>query len=74
MNGKASPWELIDAQINMFLPDEGKKRWKNLRERKEEPVTIAQMNATLEWLLETQTDRPTNPPSPSASGRGTTAA
>ena len=73
-NGKATPWQLIDAQIAMFLSDSDRERWAKLRDRTEEPVTIAQMNAVLEWLLETQTDRPTNPPSPSASGRGTSAA
>jgi hypothetical protein len=73
-NGKMGPWDLIDAQINLFLSDSDRKRWKELRARDAEPVTIGQMNALLTWLLETQTDRPTNPPSPSASGRGRTAA
>lgn len=69
-----SPWESIDMQVSVFLAEDDRGRWKELRERESEPVTIAQMNGILEWLLETQTDRPTNPPSPSASGRGKPAA
>ena len=39
-----------------------------------EPVTIGQMNAILTWLMEEQTGRPTEAPSPSDSGPGKTAA
>jgi glycosidase len=73
-NGKSDPWQLIDAQINLFLSESDQKRWKELRSRDAEPVTIAQMNDLLTWLLEEQTDRPTNPPSPSVSGPGKSAA
>lgn len=77
-NGKeeddALVWRLLDAQIMLFLDESGQKEWQDLRARDTEPVTIAQMNGILTWLLEQQTGRPTETPSPSASGRGRTAA
>jgi len=67
-------WELMDRQILLFLDEEGHERWKALRAREDSPVTIGQINAVLTWLMEEQTGRPTEPPSPSAPGRGKTAA
>jgi hypothetical protein len=66
-------WKIMDAQIMLFLNESDQKRWKELRSRKEEPVTIAQLTAILTWLMEEQTGRPTEQPSASASGRGRTA-
>lgn len=66
-------WKLMDAQILLFLEEESHERWKALRVRDKEPVTIGQMNALLTWLMEEQTGRPTEAPSPSASGPGKTA-
>ena len=68
--------ELVDQRILAFL-DNGNgqhDRWKELREREDNPVTIGQMNTILTWLMEEQTGRPTEQPSPSAPGRGRTAA
>ena len=67
-------WKLIDAQILLFIEPGQHESWAKLRAREEEPVTIQQLNAILEWLMEAQTGRPTETPSPSASGRGKTAA
>jgi hypothetical protein len=67
-------WDLIDKQILLFLPEADQERWKELRKREDSPVTIGQMNGVLTWLMEEQTGRPTEPPSPSAPGRGRTAA
>ena len=67
-------WGLMDRQILLFLPPEEQEKWKKLREDEEKPVTIAQINAILTWLMEEQTGLPTEAPSPSASGRGSTAA
>lgn len=67
-------WASQDDQILNFLVPEDHERWQNLRARAEEPVTIAQFNAVLEYLVEQQTDRPTQTPSPSATGRGKTVA
>lgn len=65
-------WKQLDQQIELFLVPEDIERWKNLRAREENPVTIVQLNAILEWLVEAQTERPTATPSPSGSGRGKT--
>lgn len=67
-------WASQDEQILNFLVPEDHERWKNLRARDEDPVTISQFNAILEYLVGQQTDRPTPTPSPSATGRGKTAA
>lgn len=67
-----SIWKSIDQQILLFVVPEDHERWTSLREREDSPVTIAQLNAILEWLVGEQTDRPTQTPSPSASGPGKT--
>ena len=67
-------WKLMDAQILLFIEPTQHEMWTELRARQESPVTIAQINAILTWLMEEQTGRPTEPPSPSASGRGKGAA
>ena len=67
-------WRLMDDQILLFIAKEEADRWRELRARDDNPVTIAQLNAILLWLMEEQTGRPTVPPSPSAAGRGRTAA
>lgn len=63
-------WERQDEMIMFFLVPEDHERWQNLRSRDKEPVTIAQFNAILEYLVEAQTERPTQTPSPSGPGRG----
>ncbi len=67
-----SVWKLMDAQILLFIPGQQEK-WDALRAREDNPVTIGQMNGILTWLMEEQTGRPTEQPSPSAPGRGKTA-
>lgn len=67
-------WRLMDDQILLFLAADEHDRWRALRSRDDNPVTIAQLNAILLWLMEEQTGRPTQAPSPSASGRTTTKA
>ena len=71
-----SIWKTLDQQILLFLDpaEDSPERWKKLRAREDQPVTIAQLNSILTWLMEEQTGRPTEAPSPSASGRGRTAA
>ena len=67
-------WRLMDDQILLFLATDEVDKWRALRTRDENPVTIAQLNAILLWLMEEQTGRPTQAPSPSASGRTPTKA
>jgi hypothetical protein len=65
----------LDQRILLFLGGNGDhERWKKLRARKKEPVTMGQINALLMWMIEVQAGRPTIQPSPSDSGRGRTAA
>lgn len=67
-------WATIDEQILIFLVPEDHDKWRELRAREENPVTIKQINAVLDDLIGEQADRPTQTPSPSVSGRGKTAA
>jgi hypothetical protein len=67
-------WKMLDEQIMLFLPEAEQEKWREVRLREEDPVTIAQLNAILTWLMEEQTGRPTVTPAPSDSGRGRTAA
>lgn len=66
-------WSSIDEQVLLFLAPSDHDKWKELRAREEDPVTIKQINAILDFLIGEQSDRPTPTPSPSASGRGRTA-
>ena len=72
-NDPNAVWDLMDRQIILFLPTDEHERWAELRKREDEPVTIGQMNAILTWLMEEQTGRPTEQPSPSGAGPGKTA-
>ena len=66
-------WQQQDEQIMVFLKTEDRARWKELRKRKENPITIGQQNAVLTWLFEAATGIPTSPASPSPSGPGNSA-
>ncbi len=76
-NGADDPnaaWRLMDDQILLFIASDEHERWKAVRAQDDDPVTIQQINAILTWLMEEQTGRPTEAPSPSGSGRTRTAA
>jgi len=61
----------LDAKIQTLLAsDEDRTRWQTLRTREDDPVTLRQLKALVDWIVEVQSDRPTEPPSPSAGGRG----
>ena len=66
-------WRMMDDQILLFLAVDEHDAWRALRARDGDPVTIAQLNAILLWLMEEQTGRPTEQPSPLAAGAGKTA-
>src|SRR5262245_2222585 len=63
---------LLDAQVTIFLNEGDLDRWKSLRERDENPVTLGQLTTLVEWLVEAQSGRPTETPAPSVTGRGKT--
>ncbi len=69
VNGKGdeadATWRMMDEQILLFIASDEHERWTALRVRDDRPVTIAQLNAILLWLMEEQTGRPTVPSSPS---------
>jgi len=68
--------EVVDDRILAFL-DNGNgqhDRWKALRENEDNSPSMGQLRGILEWMIEVQTARPTNQPSPSVAGRGRSAA
>lgn len=66
-------WKIADRQIMLFIEADQHERWIELRERDKDPVTIGQLNAIVQWLMEEQTGLPTVQPSSSGTGRGRTA-
>jgi len=66
----------MDDRIKLFLDNSNGalERWDALRARDDNPVSMGQINDLLLWMVEVQSGRPTIPPSPSATGRGKTAA
>lgn len=73
---EADALKVLDERVLFFLDQNGDnaERWKALRARESDPVTLGQLTGLIEWMVEVQSGRPTIPPSPSASGRGRTAA
>jgi hypothetical protein len=53
--------------------DDGHSRYRALRARTDDPITLLDMTDLVQWLIEEQTGRrPTPPPSPSSRSRGGT--
>lgn len=67
-------YETLIERITMFIDPEndGPKRWKQLSKRKTNPVPHYMYRQLYEWLLEVSSGRPTEQPSPSESGPGST--
>jgi hypothetical protein len=67
--------ERVDEQILAFLNGDADstERWKALRARKENVVPLWKILEFRRQLWETQSERPTTPPSLSVAGRGRTA-
>lgn len=64
-----------DERVLLFLATEDdRKRWTALRADTENAMPLVKMNEVIRWMVEVQATRPTNQPSPSAVGRGKTAA
>ncbi len=65
----------VDEQILAFLngDEESTKRYRDLRARTTDPVPLWKILEFRRLLWETQSERPTNLPSPSAGGPGRTA-
>lgn len=73
---EADALKILDERIVFFLDQNGDSsaRWEALRKRDDDPVTLGQLTELVTWMVEVQSGRPTTAPSPSASGRGKTAA
>lgn len=48
--------------------DDAAARYRKVREQEDDPVNLADLTALVEWLIEEQTGRPTQPLSPSTAG------
>jgi len=64
----------LDKRVLAFMHPDDRDRWTLLRAREEAPVPFVQLREILRWMVETQSNRPTETPSVSAGGRGRTAA
>lgn len=64
--------ELMDEQIMAFLDNSNGQidRWKAMRERENNTPSQGQLQDILVWMVEVQTARPTEQPTPSGRGRG----
>lgn len=68
--------EIVDEVILQMIEDrEGAHgNYLKVRANKDDPITVEDLLELVKWLLEAQTDRPTGPPSASASGPTSTEA
>ena len=71
-NDAAQTIERLDRRIKSFLKPEDHERWDKLRARTENPVPYSALTELERWMVQTQTVRPTETPSPSGGGRGRT--
>lgn len=62
----------LDERILSFLPVSEQERWREMRAREEGAVAFVQLRELVRWMVEVQTERPTETPSPSGGGRGRT--
>jgi len=68
--------EIIDGIIEDLIEDgdDAHTRWRELRTRKVDPITLEDMQELVQWLIVQVANRtPTQPSSPSTNGRGRTA-
>ena len=64
---------LADGERITKVGAKGHARYRKLREREDDPISLGDMTGLVEWLIETETGRvPTQQPSPSRRGRAGT--
>ena len=75
-DSEESAFQKLDAMILTFIDDGNgqAERWKALRESPDHALAVGQMRGILRWLVESQSDFPTEAPALSPRGRGKTAA
>lgn len=64
----------LDRRVSSFLVEEDRERWRTLRAREDKAVPFVQLREIVRWMVETQSERPTETLSASAAGRGRTGA
>lgn len=69
--GAKATIELIDSIVLGFIDPAAKshERYRKVREREEDPLTLQDIMQVMYWCVEAYTNRPTEPSSPSTSGR-----
>lgn len=60
---------LLDRTIKEVIVEADHEKWDEARRDKTDPITLFDMATVMRWLIERQTDRPTEAPSPSSGGR-----
>lgn len=73
-DGAIAAIERLDRRILGFLEPQDRDRWTALRQKEDSAVPFVQLREIVRWMVETQSSRPTETPSASAAGRGSTAA
>lgn len=64
----------LDRRIEDFLVPDDVDRWRTLRAREDRAVPYVVLRELVKWLVEVNSNRPTETPSPSGRGRGRTEA
>lgn len=62
----------MEAAVIDMLEDGQEERFLAVAQRKENPITLAELNDLCQWLTEVQVNRPTEAPSLSTDGRSST--
>lgn len=64
--------QVIDDLVLTLIEkdDDAEARYLAIRTNDDDPVTLADLQDLVKWMVETQADRPTSPPSHSPTGRG----
>jgi hypothetical protein len=62
-------FQILDRVIFSLIEPDGHDRWRQLREREQDPITYKDLQEVTAWLVAEETGRPTAAPSPSTAGR-----
>ena len=72
VNAAQQSIDRFDQRIKSFLRPEDRERWDALRAREADAIPYVQMREIVNWMVEVQSSRPTETPSPLGAGRGRT--
>lgn len=73
-DGAGKALEVIDDLVVSFLEpaDDAEARYRHVRTVEDNPISLGDLEALVEWLVETQTKRPTGQPGSSSASPGHT--